>query len=238
MCKPLLVVTVLLLLFTAGPCLAASTDTSSPIVPATLVLQLQKKYQQLRSLELDFDQATQTGGRIKQGSGNATFYRPSDQPPPGKGIMRWNYLEPTPQTIINDGRELSIYTPQDKQLIISPVQDLESDITYAIFTGTRGLLDEFTASPGDALFLLNQAPAGVESVMLTPREPHPQVKRVQLWLDRENVLYRLLLEDHFGALTELTFTNVRFNTLRADDRQQVRSLLNIDLVPGTETIRQ
>ena len=206
--------------------------------PAATVAQVQQKYQQLRSLEFDFSQATQTGGRTKLGGGNAIFSRPVATGSKGSGVMRWNYSEPTVQTIINDGKEVSIYTPQDKQLIVSPVQDVESDITYALFTGTRSLLDEFTASEADPLFLLNEPPAGYNAVLLTPRQPHPQVKRVQLWLGQDRTLHRLLMEDHFGALTELTFTRMHFNALRAGDAEKTQSLLRLDLAPGTETIRQ
>ena len=206
------------------------------------VVQLQKKYQHLRSLEFDFSQSTLTNGRIKQGSGNVLFYRPPVQPgsssPAVNGIMRWNYIEPTAQTIINDGTELSIYTPQDKQLIVSPAQDIESDITYAIFTGTKSLLDEFETAPPDKLFVLNNPPTGFEAVLFTPRKPHSQVKRIQLWLGGDMTIHRVLMEDHFGALTELTFNRVRFNTLPTRDAQQLQSLLKLDLAPGTETIRQ
>jgi outer membrane lipoprotein carrier protein len=203
--------------------------------------QLQKKYQQLRSLEFVFYQSTQTGGRIKQGSGSAVFFRPVAPGKPAgshQGVMRWNYTEPTEQTIINDGKTLSIYTPQDKQLIISPAQDMESDVTYAIFTGTKSLGEEFEISPADKNFTLSDSPAGVEAAVLTPRQPHPQVKRVQLWFSRDLIIQRLLMEDHFGALTELTFSRVRLNTLPQGDEQQLRSLLELDVAPGTETIRQ
>ncbi len=206
------------------------------------VVQLQKKYQQLQSLEFDFSQSTLTSGRMKQGSGNAVFYRTALQPgtasPTGTGIMRWNYTEPTVQTIINDGKELSLYTPQDKQLIITPTGDLESDITYAIFTGTKKLLNEFEVSPPDKLFVLNEPPAGFDAMLLTPRKPQPQLKRLQLWLGGDQTIHRLLMEDHFGALTELTFTRVRFNTLPVASPQEVQSLLRLDVAPGTETIRE
>lgn len=235
----LLVIVLLLTVTGALPNRAKAAPPSADTVsPATRVLQVQKKYQQLRSLEFDFAQTTQTGGRIKQGSGHATFYRSAKTTSDGAGIMRWNYSEPIAQIIINDGKELSVYTPQDKQLLVSPVQDLESDITYAIFTGTKGLLDEFAVSAADALFLLNTPPAALDAVLLIPREPHPQVKRIQLWLNADHTLHRLLMEDHFGALTELTFSQVRFNTLPANDPRLVRSLLQLDLAPGTEIIRQ
>ena len=206
--------------------------------PTSTVAQLQKKHQQLRSLEFEFSQATQNGGRTKLGGGNAVFYRLAETGAKARGIMRWNYNEPTVQTIINDGKELSIYTPQDKQLIVSPAQDMESDVTYALFTGTRSLTDEFTVSAADPLFTLSDPPVGFAAVLLTPRQPHPQIKRIQLWLDGDHALHRLLMEDHFGALTELTFSRMRFNALRPGDAQKAQSLLHLDLAPGTETIRQ
>jgi outer membrane lipoprotein carrier protein len=46
------------------------------------------------------------------------------------------------------------------------------------------------------------------------------------------------MEDHFDALTELTFTNIRFNTLPTDNPQVRQSLLQLDLTPGTDIIRQ
>lgn len=209
--------------------------------PEERIMRLQKKYQQLRSLEFDFSQTTMSSGRIKQGAGNAIFLRPtatgnSNTTP--QGIMRWNYTSPTAQTIVNDGKTLSIYTPQDKQMIVSPAQDMESDITYAIFTGSRNLHDEFKVDSGDALFIINEPPAGLGSALLTPRQPHPQIKRLQLWFTNELALHRLLMEDHFGAMTELTFSGIRFNSLRPGDQQQMQTLLKIDIAPGTEIIRQ
>ena len=222
--------------FAFPPSLGASLSNSEE-----RVMRLQKKYQQLRSLEFDFSQTTLSSGRVKQGAGNAIFLRPTvsgGSNPLPQGVMRWNYTSPTPQTIVNDGKTLSIYTPQDKQMIISPAQDMEADITYAIFTGTKNLHDEFQVGSGDASFLLNDPPAGLASALLTPRQPHPQIKRVQLWFTTELALHRLLMEDHFGTMTELTFSSIRFNAQRQGDQQQVQALLNIDIAPGTEIIRQ
>jgi len=201
---------------------------------------LQKKYQQIHSLAFDFSQTTRSGGRIKHGTGDAVFLRSAatDTATGSSGIMRWNYTDPATQTIINDGTSFSVYTPEDKQLLVSPAQDMESDILYAIFAGTRNLLDEFAAGPKDPLFLLNEPPEGCEPLQLIPKKPHPQVKRVQVWATGDRTIRRLLMEDHFGAFTELTFTNVRFNTLRQGDAQQMQALRALDLAPGTEIIQQ
>ncbi|MGD9949953.1 MAG: outer membrane lipoprotein carrier protein LolA [Desulfobulbus sp.] len=200
--------------------------------------QLQATYQHLHSLQFDFAQVTDSGGRIKEGCGSAAFYRSGPSGSANKGVMRWDYNEPSPQVILNNGRELSIYTPQDKQLIITPIQDLDSDITFALFTGSKKLAEEFTPSGPDPVFYINNPPADMQAIQLTPREPHPQIKRIQIWLDKQHTLHRLLMEDHFGALTELDFTNIQLNVLPAKDPKQEQLLLKLDLAPGTEIIRQ
>jgi outer membrane lipoprotein carrier protein len=216
----------------------AAPLAARPTAPEELVGQVQKKYQQLRSLEFDFAQATRTGGRTRQGSGNAVFYRPGGAGPEGHGVIRWNYTGPTEQTIVNDGRELSVYTPRDRQLLVSPAGEMEADITYALFTGAQRLLDAFTAAPADPEFQLSEPPADSEAVLLTPMEEQSQLKRLQLWLAPDRTIRRLLLEDHFGALTELTFTAVRFDRLEPGDLKRATMLRRLDLAPDTEIIRQ
>lgn len=216
----------------------AAETTDARAQPTALVEQLQSTYQQLHSLQFNFAQVTDSNGRIKEGNGHAVFYRTGTTASARAGIMRWDYVEPIPQVILNNGRELSIYTPQDKQLIVTRAPDLESDITYAIFIGTKKLTDEFNPDLPDPVFLLNDPPKGLQAVLLTPRQPHTQIKRVQLWMDKQHMLHRLLMEDHFGALSELTFTQVRFNVLPPGDGKQEQMLLHLDLVPGTEVIHQ
>jgi outer membrane lipoprotein carrier protein len=216
----------------------AAPLAARPTAPEELVGQVQKKYQQLRSLEFDFAQATRTGGRTRQGSGNAVFYRPGGAGPERHGVIRWNYTGPTEQTIVNDGRELSVYTPRDRQLLVSPAGEMEADITYALFTGAQRLLDAFTAAPADPEFQLSEPPADSEAVLLTPMEEQSQLKRLQLWLAPDRTIRRLLLEDHFGALTELTFTAVRFDRLEPGDLKRATMLRRLDLAPDTEIIRQ
>ena len=211
---------------------------AAPDGPEATIQRLQKKYQELHSLEFDFTQATRSGGRTRPGSGQAVFYRPGGGASGEHGVIRWNYTEPTKQTIVNDGRELSVYTPRDKQLLVSPAGELEADITYALFTGARSLLDAFAATPAAPDFRLSEPPADSEAVLLTPKEPQSQLLRLQLWLDPDLTIRRVLLEDHFGALTELTFTAVRFDRLPPGDRRRAEALRRLELAPGTEIIRQ
>ncbi len=225
-----------LALFLAFPTLAAS-KTKGQQEEATLE-QLQTTYQGLHSLQFTFAQVTDSGGRVKEGNGSAAFYRSGLSGTANSGVMRWDYEAPSQQVILNNGRELSIYTPQDKQLIISPIQDLDADITFALFTGSRKLTDEFAASEPDPVFFINDPPGNMQAIQLVPKQPHPQLKRIQIWVDSHHVLHRLLMEDHFGALTELDFSDIQFNGLPARDSKQEQRLLKLDLAPGTEIIRQ
>ena len=224
------------------PCLliapfAVAADTA-PQVPEQLIIAIQSTYQRLHSLQCSFVQFTSADGRIKEGRGQATFYRTKQTGNKPGGIMRWNYEQPTPQVILNNGRELSIYTPQDRQLLITPVGEMDSDITYALFTGSKRLDEEFILSPPDPLFQMNTPPKDLQGMLLTPRQPHQQIKRIQIWLDKRHILNSLLLEDHFGVLTELNFSQMRLNTLPADDATQEQQMLFLNIPPGTEIIHQ
>lgn len=210
----------------------------APTAQQQLVADVQTTYQRLHSLQCTFVQLTSTEGRVREGRGQATFYRTKENGHRSQGIMRWNYEQPTPQVILNNGQELSILTPQDRQLLITAASDLESDITYALFTGAKRLDEEFTISAADPLFVMNTPPQDLQGLLLTPRQPHQQIKRVQIWLDKRYILHTLLLEDHFGVLTELRFQDVRLNALPANNAAQKQQLLDLDIPPGTEIIHQ
>ncbi len=232
----------LLLLLLATLALASSGVAAPAGTPAELLSGVQQRYGQLHSLEFDFTQRTQSTDRIREGRGQAAFYRSTSsrktQPEDGGSVIRWTYHEPNEQVIVNDGRKLSIYTPEDKQLLVTPAGEMETDITYSLFTGARGLQDEFTAAVEDRLFQLSPSRPDGPAVLLTPNRPQSQVNRIQLWLDDRHTIQRILMEDHFGALTELTFTNIRFNSLPPSDTNQAKALRHIDVAPDTETITQ
>lgn len=228
----------LLVSFLLAPAAVVAAPNTTPQSQQQLIAAAQTAYQRLHSLQCNFVQFTSADGRIREGRGQATFYRSKQSATMAEGIMRWNYEQPTPQVILNNGHELSIYTPQDRQLLVTPAGDLESDITYALFTGSKRLDQEFDISPPDPQFVFHAPDKELQGVLLTPRQPHQQIKRIQIWLDKRSILHSLLLEDHFGVLTELNFSQVRLNELPANDAAQEQRLLSLDLAPGTEIIRQ
>jgi outer membrane lipoprotein carrier protein len=226
---------------------------SSPLfaagAPDTLPQQaekLQNFYNSLTSIAFDFTQITRTGTRERYGRGNAVFVKPGNRNQEEKNdnsdrakksVMRWNYTEPDKQVIINDGTTLIIYTDRDKQLIKTSSRELDTDITYAFFAGTKNLLDDFEALPGSSNFIFSST-VDLQVIRLVPRKPHNQIKAVQIWFDKKYVIRHLVIEDHFDSRTELTFDNISINTLQADDREQIEKIVSFPVPPGTEIITQ
>lgn len=197
---------------------------------------LQDFYQSLTSITFDFTQTTRIGGRERIGSGSALFVKPQFSEG-NRSIMRWNYAAPDKQIIINDGTTLSIYTDKDRQLIKTSARELESDITYAFFAGTRNLLADFAAQPADRDFIYSSA-EDLRAVQLVPRQPHNQIKSVTVWADNKNIIRHMLIEDHFDSITQLNFENIVLNSLPADDKGAVDQILSFSIPPGTEIITQ
>ena len=225
------VLPMLSLLLTCPTVFAASTAPG----PTEQVKKIQNLYRELTSLSFDFSQITRTGNRNREGRGNAVFYRPGGNKPI---VMRWNYSEPDPQVILNDGKTLSIYTQKDRQLIVTSSEELQSDITSAFFSGTRNLLEDFTPLPPDNRFVFRANEQEIQAVQLIPRKPHAQIKTIHLWFDDNFVIRHLVLEDYFDSITELTFSNIKRNALPVHSAETLASIVQLDLPPDIEIIHQ
>ncbi|WP_028584637.1 LolA family protein [Desulfogranum mediterraneum] len=200
---------------------------------------IQERYQQLSSIGFDFSQQTTTSGRIRSGRGRAILYRQAPAEPganPPTTIMRWDYLEPNQQSILNTGDQLSIYSRADNQLLITSTDRRNPDITLALFSGRTDLLESFAvASPEEHS---PEAGATLTTLLLTPRKPHAQLQRLQIWFGADQLIQRLSMEDHFGAITTLDLSGITLDQVTPGDGKQLEALLDLELAPGTEIIRQ
>ncbi len=216
-----------------------------PPSPEEQALELQNLYGKMTSLTFDFDQVTRTGGRERTGRGNAVFYKThppslaaqSDSGTAPRSVMRWNYTEPDRQIIINDGTTLLIYTENDHQLIKTPAREIESDITYAFFAGTRNLMDDFAARAAGKEFIYS-SPDKLQTLLLVPRKPHNQIKDVQIWFDAKGIIHHMLIADHFDSVTELNFDHIKLNSLPPGDQKEINRITSFTVPPGTEIITQ
>lgn len=100
-------------------CLASTLAAQTPL-PATAeayVKQFEASYRDVRSLRADFSQTYTTGGRTRTDSGRVDFAR--------GGLMRWDYTRPTQKLFISDGKNVSLYIPEEHQLTRTPVKSSE-----------------------------------------------------------------------------------------------------------------
>ena len=198
-----------------------------------LLTRLQDRLRQLNSLCFDFHQRTGQGSRVRLGQGSAIFVR---VPGSGRAILRWTYDQPTEQIIVNDGQTISLYLPKDHQLITTPVKGLENDLTYGLFAGQTQLSAMFKTVPVKEY---DVPPLENTTVLrLVPVKANPQIQSVQIWLDDQLLIRRLILEDHFETITELDFDHIRVNSLDGRDPAVLRSVSHLEISPGTEILHQ
>ncbi|MBU3983390.1 MAG: outer membrane lipoprotein carrier protein LolA, partial [Proteobacteria bacterium] len=123
--------------------------------PEDIARRLQQNYDQIKSLSFHFTQSTEgeLSGRPQQGSGTAWFVKEKKS----KGFsgtvgkMRWDYTSPDKQILVSDGVDFSMYFAKLEQMIISPAESMQTDITYAFFTGAGNLLRSAAELPFSAL---------------------------------------------------------------------------------------
>lgn len=171
------------------------------LAPLELAKRLQAQYLTTKSMAADFQQVTSVPGtsRKRLGGGRVVILKP--------GRIRWDYETPDRQVLITDGKKAHLYFANAAQMIVQPVGEyLNSDITYAFFSGSGDIVRDFEVLPPE-----QPQGAGLSAVKLVPKKPHPQVAFLHAWVDHAYVLQRLEIVDHFGSVTSLAFSNIRRN---------------------------
>ena len=203
--------------------------------PEDIAARLQKKYDQMRSLSFTFNQQSQgqISGRPRTGSGTAFFYKT------GKSSkMRWNYTSPDKQVLISDGKTFSMYFSELEQMIVTPADSLESDLTYTFFSGRGRIADKFHILPPDEEFMQDEMKAGQPQIIkLVPKEPQSQVQAIHLWVDDDSLIRRIEIKDHFDTVTLLTLSKIEIDTIDGSS-SEVAKLFSFTPPEGTEIIHQ
>ncbi|MEN8190435.1 MAG: outer membrane lipoprotein carrier protein LolA [Thermodesulfobacteriota bacterium] len=232
------------LVITGSGLVSADQGTESPQDTA---VRLQAKYDSITSLQFDFNQSVsgQMARGSKKGAGNAVFVKPPAHPtgqesePALPGRMRWNYHSPDRQILINDGTNFSMYFEKLQQMIISPADSMQTDLTYSFFSGRGRLMDDFIILPPDkALAGEATETSPLTVIKLIPRQPQSQVASIHLWATTESMIQRIEILDHFDTRTVLNLSHIEVNQLTVDDRQAMGRLFSFTPPDGTEVIRQ
>jgi outer membrane lipoprotein carrier protein len=201
------------------PVMVAAAELS----PAEMAARLQATYDSTTSFTADFSQTTamKLSRRSREGKGTLVIRKP--------GLMRWDYQEPDRQVLICDGEQMLMYFAGAEQMIVMSAQEyLQSDVTYAFFAGTGNVLRDFEVEGADEEFCCGAPP----DLKLVPKKQHTQVDHIYIWLDKKFMISMMRIIDHYGSITDLTFTNTKLDQPVAAER------FKFIPPPGTEIIRQ
>jgi len=196
----------------------------------------------INDLQADFLQQAYLGSldRVEEGRGRVAvrFDRRGQNLQPR---FRWEYLAPSVQQIVSDGRTVWVYLPENQQVIESPLPTDGSesvDDPLAFLTGLGQLSKRFAVSWASP----DRDSEGHYRLLLTPRKPSAIVERLELVVDRAVVgsvghnkpIYPVRVATVFGpsdSRTTITFRNVRLNKGLPD------SLFDFQVPEGVEVVR-
>lgn len=212
----------------------SSASEAAPENPLGIATRLQQRYDKIESLTFNFHQETkgEMTGRPRKGSGRAVFYRGGKS-----NRMRWDYLHPDRQVLVSDGKKFSMYFANLQQMIVTPAENLDAELTYAFFSGRGNLVEDFQIIPPDDE-LTNSAGEANSTIKLIPKKQQSQVQDIHLWITADSLLRRIHIRDHFGTITVLNFSNIKTDSLADKSSQQIDELFNFSPPEDTEIIYQ
>lgn len=202
--------------------------------PESIADRLQARYDKIDSLSFNFTQSTsgEMSGRPRKASGRAAFVKIES-----KSYMRWDYTIPDKQVLVSDGELFSMYFAKLEQMIISPAESLDADLTYAFFTGRGVLKKDFHIRPAEGDFQSENSPE-FSVIKLIPKTAQSQVQDIHLWVTPDSLIRRINIRDHFGTITVLNLSDIETNALANKDPQELLSFFSFVPPEGTEIIRQ
>jgi outer membrane lipoprotein carrier protein len=127
------------------------------------------------------------------------------------GKIRWEYLEPTKQEIVSDGKTLWVYTPTLNQVNVAKAPEALAGPAGSFLIGLGKLREHFgvrflnPVSPRDA--------DGNVVLDLAPKQPLPTLARLILSIDpRSWEVRKAVVYDQFENTVTMRFTKMALNS--------------------------
>lgn len=172
-------------------------EPSASEVAATL----QRKYDAVRDFSADFVHEAESGVLRKKlvERGTLLVKKP--------GRMRWTYKAPEEKTFVSDGKRMYMYTPADKQAIVSPVPTDDQATTAVLFLSGKGKLTrDFDVSFAEG------GAADTYALRLEPKLAERDYDWLQIVVDRQSYQIRsLTASDKQGTRSTFRFENFKEN---------------------------
>lgn len=197
--------------------IALMTLLLSPDVRAGGIERLRTFVQESRSGEARFEQVLEgrSGKKAQSSSGRFQFERP--------GRFRWAYEKPYEQLIVGDGSRFWVYDKDLNQVTVKKLDQALGSSPAALLAGSDDIEAAFTLVDGGEK-------DGLEWVRAVPRNREAGFDSVSMGFDQRSLPVAMVLKDHFGQTTVLTFSHVEKNPKLARDLFQFTPPQGADVV--------
>jgi len=187
-----------------GPTLAAPV----PVVENSLteiIQKIQAAYEHTTDWKAEFEQVTRIEGFDSPITSRGTVYIKK----PGK--LRWDYLEPNQHQILVNEQKIWIYTPEQKQVIVSPFAGIsDSQLPLHLLSGVGRLDRDFSVQWTDPT---PPPPQNLYSLTLIPKDPNTGLKKLLMEVDPVTYfITRLTLFEANGNQSRFQFARIRNDT--------------------------
>jgi outer membrane lipoprotein carrier protein len=188
---------------TVGLWLSSTLLLASTAALASPTSDVEKALNGLASWSADFTQTIDDGhGKVmRSASGKLYLQKP--------GKFRWDYVQPSEQLILADGKQIWFY---DKDLQQANVRDMDASLTSTpavLLSGSGSLSSQFdvTALPDSG---------GLQWFQLIPKHADTDFQLVRIGF-LKGELSSMFLADKLNQVTQLTFSNSKRNAKFAPD---------------------
>jgi outer membrane lipoprotein carrier protein len=194
-------------------CLLLFSIAAYPQDPATAVAGLQQRYASAETVSGTFQQTYRGPGMDQTESGVFWMKRP--------GLMRWEYRSSEGQSFkqlfIADGREASLYVPEDHQVTKHPFNAADVHNTPLEFLlGAKDIDKNFSVSTETEF---KSKANHTVMIRLTPRTNNTSYRFLAIELDRSTFdVRRIVLREPTGNTMEFLLSNVAIN-VKIDKKQ-------------------
>lgn len=197
----------------------------SPVDVKQLSDSVDRHYNSLKSMRVEFTQIYSGTGMERTESGVLTLKKP--------GRMRWDYLEPRPKVFVSDGKQAWFYVhgePQARNARIKELNDLRSPLRYLL--GHTRLWKEFRGL-SLAPDIPPLTPGGIV-LRGVPEAAREQVSQTIIEVTPSFRIARLVIEERGGGVTEFRFRNEQGNIAVADTQFRFTPPPGIEVLRGEE----
>jgi outer membrane lipoprotein carrier protein len=182
---------------------SAAVPATAAQVAASPAAEVEKYLSGLASWTADFQQTIDDGhgNVLRSAAGRLYLQRP--------GKFRWDYIKPSEQVILADGKQIWFY---DKDLAQANVRDMDTNLAStpaSLLSGSGSVSTQFnvTSLPPRG---------GLQWFQLVPKHAATDFQLVRIGFDKGE-LRSMFLADKLNQITQLTFSNSKRNDNLAPD---------------------